>query len=95
VPPSPLLSSEQVDTDEKKKDCFMNGLSTKLQECLALSMGDTFPDFVSNAIIADDKICAHKEGKKRKVMAPSSSNAPLKYRVVYPSPRPTYQPLQQ
>jgi hypothetical protein len=27
---------EQVDTDEKKKYRFMNGLSTKLQERLAL-----------------------------------------------------------
>jgi hypothetical protein len=28
---------EQVDTDEKKKYCFMKGLSTKLYERLALS----------------------------------------------------------
>jgi hypothetical protein len=81
---------EQVDSDEKKKDNFMNRLSTKLQECFALSMGSTFPDFVSNAIITDDKIRAHKEGKKRKAMATSSNSAPLKYRVVYPPPHPTY-----
>jgi hypothetical protein len=30
---------EQDDTDDKKKDRFINGLSTKLQERLALSMG--------------------------------------------------------
>jgi hypothetical protein len=83
---------EQVDIDEKKKDRFMNGLLTKLQECLALSMGGTFLDFVSNAIITNDKIHAHKESKKRKVMATSSSSALPKYRVVYPPPRPTYQP---
>jgi hypothetical protein len=69
---------EQVDTDETKKDCFMNGLSTELQECLALSMGGTFPDFISNTIIADDKIHVHKESRKRKVVAASSSNAPSK-----------------
>jgi hypothetical protein len=79
---------EQVDTDEKKKDHFMNALLTKLQEHVALSMGGTFPDFVSNAIITDDKIRAHKEGKKRKVMATSSNSAPPKYRVVYPPPHP-------
>jgi hypothetical protein len=28
---------EQVDTDEKKKYCFMKGLSTKLYERLALN----------------------------------------------------------
>jgi hypothetical protein len=82
---------EQVDTDGKKKGHFMNGLLTKLQERLALSMGGTFPDFVSNAIITDDKIRAHNESKKRKVVTTSSSSAPPKYRVVYPPPHPTYQ----
>jgi hypothetical protein len=33
---------EQVDTDGKKKDHFMNELLTKLQERLALSTGRTF-----------------------------------------------------
>jgi hypothetical protein len=32
---------DQVDTDEKK-DCFMIGLSTKLQECMALNTGGHF-----------------------------------------------------
>jgi hypothetical protein len=85
---------EQVDTDEKKNDYFINGLLTKLQERLALSMGGTFSDFISNAIICDDKIRAHKESKKRKAVTTSSSSAPLKYRVVYPPPRPTYQSRQ-
>jgi hypothetical protein len=57
---------EQVDTDGKKKDRFMNVLSTKLLGCLALSTGRTFLEFVSNATITDDTIHAHKESKKRK-----------------------------
>jgi hypothetical protein len=80
---------EPVDTDEKK-ECFMNGLSTKLLERLELSMGGIFSYFVSNAIIMDDKIRAHKESKNRKVVATSSISAPPKYRVVYPPPHPTY-----
>jgi hypothetical protein len=48
---------EQVDTDEKKYH-FMNGLSTKLQERLALNANWTFLKLVSNAIIADDAILA-------------------------------------
>jgi hypothetical protein len=56
---------EQVDTDKRKKYHFMNGLSTKLQERLVLNTGGTFPKFVSNAIIVDDVIHAHKESKKR------------------------------
>jgi hypothetical protein len=51
---------EQVDTDEKKKKYrFMNGLSTKLQERLALNADWTFLELVSNAIIADDANHAH------------------------------------
>jgi hypothetical protein len=74
---------DQVDTDKKKKDCFMIDLSTMLQERLALNTGGTFPEFVSNIMIADDAICAHKETKKRKVVATPSSSVPLKYRMVY------------
>jgi hypothetical protein len=74
---------DQVDMDKKKKDRFMISLSTKLQECMALNTGWTFPEFVSNVMITDDAIRAHKETKKRKAMAAPSGSAPLKYRMVY------------
>jgi hypothetical protein len=80
-----------VGTDEKKKDRFMIGLSTKLQERMALNTGGTFPEFVSNVMITNNDIRAHKETKKRKVMAAPSSSAPLKYRTVYHN-GPTYPP---
>jgi hypothetical protein len=64
-------------------DRFMIGLSTKLQERMALNTGGTFPEFVSNVMIADDAIRAHRETKKWKAVAPPSGNAPLKYRIVY------------
>jgi hypothetical protein len=47
---------DQVDTDEKKKDRFMVGLSTKLQERMALNTGGTFPEFVSSIMITNDAI---------------------------------------
>jgi hypothetical protein len=72
-----------VDTNDKKKDHFMIGLSTKLQERLVLNTGGIFPEFVSNVMIADDAIHTHKETKKRKVVAAPSGSAPLKYRTVY------------
>jgi hypothetical protein len=81
-----------MDTDEKK-DMFMIGLSTKLQERMALNTGGTFSDFVSNVMIMDDAIRAHKETKKRKVVAAPSSSAPLKYQAVYHGP--TYPPRPQ
>jgi hypothetical protein len=64
-----------VDTDDKKNDCFMIGLSTKLQEHMALNMGGAFLEFFSNVIITDDAICTHKEAKKRKVVAAPSGSA--------------------
>jgi hypothetical protein len=88
--------SDQVDTDEKKKDHFMIGLSTKLQECMALNTGESSLEFVSNVIITNDAICAHKETKKRKVVAVPSESAPSKYRMVYHhgSTYPPHQPQQ-
>jgi hypothetical protein len=80
-----------VDTDDKKKDRFKIGLSTKLQECMALNTGGTFPEFISNVMIMDDAIRAHKENKKRKVVAAPSSSAHLKYRTMYHH-GPTYPP---
>jgi hypothetical protein len=74
---------DQVDTDEKKEGHFMIVLSTKLQEHMALNTGGTFPEFVSNVMITDDAIHAHKETKKRKVVSAPSSSAPLKYQMVY------------
>jgi hypothetical protein len=85
---------DQVDTDEKKKNCFMIDLSTKLQERMALNTGRTFLEFVSNVMIADDAIRTHKETKKTKVVAAPSSSALPKYRTVYHH-GPTYPPRPQ
>jgi hypothetical protein len=68
---------------DDKNDCFMIGLSNKLQERMALNTGGTFPEFVSNVNITDDVIHAHKETKKRKVVVAPSGSAPPKYRMVY------------
>jgi hypothetical protein len=72
-----------VDTDDRKKDRFMIGLSTKLLERITLNTGGTFLEFVSNVMIKDDAIRAHKETKKRKDVAAPSGSAPPKHRMVY------------
>jgi hypothetical protein len=74
---------DQVNTNEKKKDRFMIGLSTKLLKRMTLNVGGTFPEFVSNVMITDDAIRAHKETKKRKVVTAPSDSAPPKYRMVH------------
>jgi hypothetical protein len=73
---------EQVDTHEKKKYHFINGLSTKLQERLALNTNWTFLELVSNTIITNDAIYAHQESKKKKALAAPSGSAPHKYWMV-------------
>jgi hypothetical protein len=73
---------DQVDTDNKKKDCFSIGLSTQLQERMVLNTGGTFPEYVSIVIIVDDAIRAHKEAKKRKGVAAPSGSAPPRYWTV-------------
>jgi hypothetical protein len=70
---------DQVDTDKKKKDRFMIGQSTKLQERMALNTGGKFPKFVSNVMITDDAIRAHKETKKRKAVAARCGSASPMY----------------
>jgi hypothetical protein len=82
---------DQVDTDDKKKDHFMIGLSTKLQERMALHAGGSFPEFVRNVIITDDAIHEQKDTKKRKAVAASFGSAPPRYQMVYHH-GPTYPP---
>jgi len=72
-----------VDTDEKKQACFRQGLSSKLQDCLAMMKFDTFRELVNGAIIQEDVHLAHKAEKKKKSPAVgSSSSAPQRFRLV-------------
>jgi hypothetical protein len=84
---------DQVDTEDKKKDHFMIGLSTKLEERMALNTGGSFLEFVSIVIITDDVIRAHIETKKRKAVAAPFGSAPLRYQTLYRH-GPTYPPRQ-
>jgi len=58
-----------VDTDEKKQACFRQGLSSKLQDRLAMIKFDAFSELVNGAIIQEDAHLAHKAEKKRKAPA--------------------------
>jgi hypothetical protein len=61
---------------------------------MTLNTGGTFLEFVSNVMIMDDAIRAHKETKKRKAVATPSGSAPPKYQTVY-NHGSTYPPRQQ
>ena len=76
-----------VDTDEKKQACFWQGLSSKLQDRLAMVKFDSFSELVNGAIIQEDAHLAHKAEKKRKApSAGSSSSAPQRFRLVQSGP---------
>jgi len=75
-----------MDTDEKKQACFRQGLSSKLQDCLAMIKFDTFRELVNGTIIQEDVRLAHKAEKKIKSPAVgSSSSAPQRFRLVQSS----------
>src|SRR6266540_7559844 len=62
---------EDVSTDEKKRDCFMEGLSEEMQDKLAALDFNDFNHLVNKAIITDDKM-NKLEAKRRKRAAPPS-----------------------
>jgi hypothetical protein len=55
-----------ADSDEKKRDRFHRGLSTKLRERLNTVCADSFNELVYLAISQEDCIVAHWAEKKRK-----------------------------
>jgi len=77
-----------MDTDEKKQACLRQGLSSKLQDRLAMIKFDTFSELVNGAIIQEDAHLAHKAEKKRKAPAAgSSSSAPQRFHLVQSGPQ--------
>lgn len=57
-----------VDTDEKKKDCYMRGLSAKMQDKFSHSFFPHYNTAVSCAITTEEKMNALKESLKGKEM---------------------------
>jgi len=93
----PIINFEKVHWE------FVWGLSSKLQDRLAIFKFNTFSQLVNEAIIHEDAHLAHKAEKKRKAPAPASSSSnPQRFRLVQSSPQrapsqhqPASRPLQQ
>jgi hypothetical protein len=88
---------EHVNTDHKKKKCFMRGLNSKLQTMLTTCTNATYNELVNMAVTTEEKNRQHKEAKKRKNVSmtsfgSSSQRQRIAYRPVY---RPPYRPPQQ
>jgi hypothetical protein len=66
-----------ADTDEKKRDRFRRGLSTKLRDRLNTVRANNYNELVNMAISQEDCIIARQAEKKRKtpIAGPSSASA--------------------
>src|SRR5437773_5615658 len=86
----------QVDTDEKKRECFLEGMSPKLRSHLGRRFED-FNQLVDDAIAMEEDLRHHHLEKKRtRITAGPSGSAPQCPRMTYQAPpRPFFQQLRQ
>jgi hypothetical protein len=71
-----------ADTDEKKRDRFRRGLSTKLRDCLNTVRANSYNELVNMAISQEDCIIARQAEKKRKTPVAGPSAQPQRFRIV-------------
>jgi hypothetical protein len=71
-----------ADTDEKKRDTFRRGLSTRLRDCLNTVRANSYNELVNMAISQEDCIIAHQAEKKRKTPVAGPSAQPQRFRIV-------------
>jgi hypothetical protein len=71
-----------VDTDEKKRDRFRRGLSTKLRDRLNTVRANSYNELVNMAISQEDCISARQAEKKRKTPVAGPSAQPQRFRIV-------------
>jgi hypothetical protein len=71
-----------ADTDEKKRDRFRRGLSTKLRDRLNTVRANSYNELVNMAISQEDCITARQAEKKRKTPVAGPSAQPHRFRIV-------------
>jgi hypothetical protein len=71
-----------ADTDEKKRDRFRRGLSTKLRDRLNTVRANSYNELVNMAISQEDCIIARQAEKKRKTPVAGPSAQPQRFRIV-------------
>jgi hypothetical protein len=70
-----------TDTDEKKRDKFRRGLSTKLRDRLNTVKANSYNELVNMAISQEDYITARQAEKKRKTPVAGPSAQPQRFRI--------------
>src|SRR5437667_11817666 len=91
-----LYASQHVDTDAKKKECFLEGMTPKLRSRLGRRFAN-FNQLVDDAIAMEEDLRLHHiEKRKAKATVGPSGNAPQRPRMTYQAPpRPASQPQRQ
>jgi hypothetical protein len=72
-----------ADIDEKKRDRFRRGLSTKLRDRLNIVRANSYNELVNMAISQEDCITARQTEKKRKTPMAGPSAQPQGFRIVF------------
>jgi hypothetical protein len=90
----------EVDTDEKKQECFLNGLNDRLAYALEAQDFENFQGMVNKALVLENRrgVMEHKHKLVRQYQLGSSSRpraaTPLVGPVFHPA-QPIFQPKQQ
>jgi hypothetical protein len=71
-----------ADTDEKKRDRFRRGLSTKLRDRLNTVRANSYNKLVNMAISQEDCITTCQTEKKRKTTVAGPLAQPQRFRIV-------------
>src|SRR6266508_4168892 len=80
-----------VDTDDKKKECFLEGMTPKLRSRLGRRF-ESFNELVDDAIAMEEDLRLHHlEKRKSKVTAGSSGGVPQRSKMTYLAPPPRAQ----
>jgi hypothetical protein len=67
-----------VDTDEKKRDCFLNGLNDGLAYTLEARDFENFQDMVNKALVLENHHGAMERKRKQEHQQQASSNSKLR-----------------
>jgi hypothetical protein len=85
------LAPHEVDTDEKKHECFLNGLNDGLAYALEARDFENFQGMVNKALVLENRRAMERKHKLVRQHQSSSSSKP---RVATSSARPMFRPAQ-
>jgi hypothetical protein len=82
-----------VDTDEKKQECFLNGLNDELAYALEARDFEIFQTIIDKALVLENRRGILSSKHKQEHQSQQSSNS--RPQIRYSPTRPTFRPVQQ